>query len=100
MKNLYVSNISYAVDNQQLNDLFAAYGAVNSARIIMDRETGRSKGFGFVEMESDSEANAAISALNGKDIEGRALNVSEARPREESGSFGGGRGRPGPGRRF
>lgn len=100
MKNLYVSNLSYTTDNQQLKALFSPHGTVVSASIIMDRETGRSKGFGFVEMENDREAAAAISTLNGKVIEGRPLKVNEARPREQSRTTTGGRygrGLPGSG---
>ena len=91
-KKLYVGNLSYGTSNSDMEALFAAHGTVQSAQIIMDRDTGRSKGFGFVEMGSDAEAQAAIQALNGKDIEGRALTVNEARPREERGGGGGGRG--------
>lgn len=91
MKNLYVSNFSYATSNQQFEALFSPYGTVLSASVIMDRETGRSKGFGFVEMENDGEATAAISALNGKVIEGRPLKVNEAQPREQSRTTAGGR---------
>ncbi|MFA5205959.1 MAG: RNA-binding protein [Lentisphaeria bacterium] len=92
-KKLYVGNLSYDVTNADLKDMFAAHGSVTSADVIMDREAGRSKGFGFVEMSSDAEAQAAISALNGQEQNGRALTVNEARPREErprSGGFGGG----------
>ncbi|MEY4683864.1 MAG: hypothetical protein RLZ25_323 [Pseudomonadota bacterium] len=101
-KNLYVSNLSYGVDTQQLQEIFEAYGDIQSAKVIMDRETGRSRGFGFVEMTSDTDANSAISALNGKEIDGRAMIVNEARPREEGGSnsFGAGRPRPGANRRY
>jgi cold-inducible RNA-binding protein len=100
-KKLYVGNLSYSVGNRELETMFAAHGAVASATVIMDRDTGRSKGFGFVEMGNDQEANAAIAALNGKDVDGRSLTVNEARPREEkSGGFGGGRGGFGGGRRF
>ncbi len=101
-KKLYVGNLSYTVSNRELEELFAAHGTVESANIIMDRDTGRSKGFGFVEMGNDQEAQAAISALHGKDIDGRSLTVNEARPREErSGGFAGGnRGGFGGGRRF
>ncbi len=88
-RKLYVGNLSYSVRDSDLQDLFAAHGTVDSAQVIMDRDTGRSKGFGFVEMSSDQEAQAAISALNGKEVEGRNLTVNEARPREEGG--GGGR---------
>jgi cold-inducible RNA-binding protein len=95
-KKLYVGNLTYGVTDSSLQQLFAAHGTVQSAQVIMDRDTGRSKGFGFVEMASDQEAQAAIAALNGKDVEGRALNVNEARPKTEGGgrggSGGGGRG--------
>jgi RNA recognition motif-containing protein len=93
-RKLYVGNLSYSVRDSDLQDLFAAHGTVDSAQVIMDRDTGRSKGFGFVEMSSDQEAQAAISALNGREVEGRSLTVNEARPREEGGG-GGGRGRGG-----
>ena len=95
-KKLYVGNLTYGVTDSSLEQLFAAHGTVQSAQVIMDRDTGRSKGFGFVEMASDQEAQAAIATLNGKDVEGRALNVNEARPKTEGGgrggSGGGGRG--------
>ncbi|HYE34212.1 RNA-binding protein [Methylocaldum sp.] len=91
-KKLYVGNLSYSIRNSELEQLFAAYGAVESANVIMDRDTGRSKGFGFVEMSSDQEAQAAISALNGKEVEGRSLTVNEARPPQDKGGFGGGGG--------
>jgi cold-inducible RNA-binding protein len=96
-KKLYVGNLAYGVTDSDLETMFAAHGTVQSVQIIMDRDTGRSKGFGFVEMSSDQEAQAAIAALNGQDKDGRALTVNEARPREErSGSRGGGgRGRGG-----
>src|SRR5215468_2171528 len=97
-KKLYVGNLGYDVDSSALQALFSAHGTVDSAQVITDRDTGRSKGFGFVEMSSDQEAQAAISALNGRDIEGRSLTVNEARPREEGGGGGGGgRGRGGYG---
>jgi len=89
-KNLYVGNLSYSVDNRELENLFAPHGVVESARVVMDRETGRSKGFGFVEMGTDDHARTAISALHGKDVDGRSLTVNEARPREDR--AGGGRG--------
>ena len=93
---LYVGNLSYGVTDGALEQLFAPHGGVKSAKVIMDRDSGRSKGFGFVEMNSDAEAQAAIAALNGKAIEGRNLTVNEARPKEEgSGGRGGGRGRGG-----
>src|SRR5689334_5181620 len=94
---LYVGNLSYSVDSSALEQLFAAHGTVQSAQIITDRDTGRSKGFGFVEMGSDAEAQAAINAMNGQALDGRAIVVNEARPREERpGGFGGG-GRSGGG---
>jgi RNA recognition motif-containing protein len=95
-KKLYVGNLPYSVRNSDLEEMFAVHGTVQSAQVIMDRDSGRSKGFGFVEMESDQEARAAIAALNGKEQDGRALTVNEARPREEGG--GGGRGGGGGGR--
>jgi len=91
-KKLYVGNLSYDVDSSALEQLFTPHGKVNSAQIINDRDTGRSKGFGFVEMGSDDEANAAIADLNGKDHGGRALTVNEAKPRENRPSGGGGGG--------
>lgn len=91
-KKLYVGNLSYDVDSSELEQLFTAHGQVVSAQIINDRDTGRSKGFGFVEMASDDEATAAIAALNGQQHNGRALTVNEARPREERGPRGGGGG--------
>lgn len=101
-KKLYVGNLSYTVSSRDLEEMFATHGAVDSANVIMDRDTGRSKGFGFVEMSNDQAAQAAISALNGKDVDGRSLTVNEARPREErsGGGFGGGRGGFGGGRRY
>src|SRR5271170_7335580 len=96
-KKLYVGNLSYQVDSSELEQLFSAHGQVTSAQIINDRETGRSKGFGFVEMSSDAEAQAAIDGLNGQQHNGRALTVNEARPREERGGGGGGGGRGGYG---
>jgi RNA recognition motif-containing protein len=89
-KKLYVGNLSYGTNSSDLETLFGAHGTVNSAEVIMDRDTGRSKGFGFVEMASDQEAQAAIQALNGKEVDGRALTVNEARPREDRGGGGGG----------
>src|SRR5437016_5532861 len=91
-KKLYVGNLTYGVTDSTLEQMFATHGTVQSAQVIMDRDTGRSKGFGFVEMGSDQEAQAAIAALNGKDVGGRALTVNEARPREERGGGGGGGG--------
>jgi RNA recognition motif-containing protein len=91
-KKLYVGNLSYTVDSSELEQLFAQHGQVVSAQIINDRDTGRSKGFGFVEMASDQEATAAVTALNGQQHNGRALTVNEARPREERSGGGGGGG--------
>ena len=81
--NIYVGNVSYQTDDSRLIELFSEFGEVASARVINDRETGRSKGFGFVEMNDDTAAAAAIEALNEKEIDGRTLRVNEARPREE-----------------
>ena len=81
--NIYVGNLPYSIDRDQLREIFAAYGEVAAARIVNDRETGRSKGFGFVEMADNAQAKAAIEALNGSDIGGRKAVVNEARPREE-----------------
>jgi RNA recognition motif-containing protein len=91
-KKLYVGNLSYQVDSSELEQLFGQYGQVVSAQIINDRDTGRSKGFGFVEMASDDEATAAVNALNGQQHGGRTLTVNEARPREDRGGGGGGGG--------
>jgi RNA recognition motif-containing protein len=96
-KKLYVGNLTYSVTDSTLAQLFSPHGTVQSAQVIMDRDTGRSKGFGFVEMGSDQEAQAAIAALNGKEVEGRALTVNEARPKTEG---GGGRGGGGGGRGY
>ena len=89
-KKLYVGNLSYNVDNAALDQLFREHGHVESATVISDRSTGQSKGFGFVEMSSNAEAESAISALNGKPHDGRTLTVSEAKPREDRGGGGGG----------
>ena len=99
-KKLYVGNLSYQTESSELQELFGQFGTVESAEIISDRETGRSKGFGFVEMGSDEEAQAAIAGMNGKEIGGRTLTVNEAKPKEpRSGGFGGGGGRSGGGGR-
>ena len=94
--NIYVGNLSYSTTEDELRTLFAEHGAVDSVRLITDRDTGRAKGFAFVEMSDGTEANAAIAALNGKDVDGRALTVNEARPRGEG---RGGRGGSGGGSR-
>ena len=92
-KKLYCGNLSYNVSNSDLDQIFGEYGTVQSAEVIMDRDTGRSKGFGFVEMQNDQEAQAAIAGVNGKEHDGRTLTVNEARPREaRSGGSGGGGG--------
>src|SRR6476619_4998307 len=99
-KKLYVGNLSYDVDSNGLQQMFEPYGSVQSAQIINDRDPGRSKGFGFVEMGNDQEAQAAIAALSGKQMGGRSLTVNEAKPREERGGGGsrGGYGGGGGGR--
>ena len=111
MKNIFVGNLNYNATEDDVRSLFERYGAVNSARIMTDRDTGRSRGFAFVEMENENEADQAITALNGYQMDGRALNVNEARPKPERsfgggggggrsrGAAGGGGGRPGGGRR-
>jgi RNA recognition motif-containing protein len=86
---LYVGNLPYSVGDSDLESMFTAYGTVRSAQVIQDRDTGQSKGFGFVEMGSDEEAQAAINALNGKDMNGRSVTVNEARPKTEGGGRGG-----------
>ena len=98
-KKLYVGNLAYGVGNRELEQLFAARGAVRSAEVITDRTTKQSKGFGFVEMDSDQEARAAIAALNGREIEGRSITVNEARPKEGDGGGGKRGGYGGGGRR-
>jgi cold-inducible RNA-binding protein len=101
-KKLYVGNLTYNVNESDLEALFSQYGSVQSAQVIVDRDTNRSKGFGFVEMGSDAEAQAAIQGLNGHDHDGRNLTVNEAKPREERGGGGGrgGYGGGGGGRRY
>lgn len=88
---LYIGNISYSVDSAELTSWFSAHGTVESANVIIDRDTGRSKGFGFVEMSSGEEAQAAIEALDGQEVGGRTIRVNEAKPREPRGGGGGGR---------
>lgn len=100
---LYVGNLSYNVTSQSLEELFTEYGQVKSAQVVQDRDTNRSKGFGFVEMSDNSQAQAAIQGLNLKEVDGRCLTVNEARPREERagrGGGGGGYGGGGGGRRY
>ena len=105
MKNIFVGNLDYNITEEAVRGLFERYGAVNSARIMTDRDTGRSRGFAFVEMENETEADQAITALNGYTLDGRSLNVNEARPKPDRGfggggggrGFGGGGGRPGGG---
>src|SRR3954463_10199474 len=105
-KKVYVGNLGYGVSDSDLQQLFEPFGTVQSAQVIADRDTGRSKGFGFVEMGSDQEAQAAIAALGGKEVGGRTLTVNEAKPREDRGGGGGrgygggGRGGSGGGRRY
>lgn len=97
-KKIYVGNLSYSVDSDQLSQVFSEFGTVDSANVITDRESGRSKGFGFVEMSTDDEAAAAISKLNGQDLGGRAMNISEAKPQApRTGGGGGGNFRGGGG---
>jgi cold-inducible RNA-binding protein len=97
-KKLYVGNLSYSVNDHSLQDAFGAFGSVQSAKVMTDRDSGRSKGFGFVEMSSDAEAQAAISGMNGKSVDGRDMVVNEARPMEpRSGGGGGGYGGGGGG---
>jgi RNA recognition motif-containing protein len=96
-KKLYVGNLAYGVTDSDLQRLFEAHGTVQSAQVIMDRDTGRSKGFGFVEMSSEGEAQAAIAALNGAEVDGRSLTVNEARPKPDGGGGGGRGGRGGYG---
>ena len=95
MKNIFVGNLNYNASEEAVRALFEQYGTVNSARIMTDRETGRSRGFAFVEMANEAEADQAIAALNGYKLDDRALNVNEARPKPDRG-FGGGAGGPRP----
>jgi RNA recognition motif-containing protein len=96
-KKLYCGNLSFKVTSSDLDQMFSQYGTVQSAEVINDRDTGRSKGFGFVEMGSDAEAQAAIEGVNGQEHDGRTLTVNEARPKENRGGGGGGGGRGGYG---
>jgi RNA recognition motif-containing protein len=97
-KKLYVGNLAYTVTDSELQQMFEPHGTVQSAQVIIDRDTGRSKGFGFVEMGSDDEAQAAISAMHGAEMGGRTLTVNEARPKPDAGRGGGGGGGYGGGR--
>jgi cold-inducible RNA-binding protein len=99
MKNIFVGNLSFGTTEDTLRAAFEPYGSVDNVNIIRDRDTGQPRGFAFVEMSNDSEANNAINGLNGKDLDGRSLNVNEARPKSDrgSGGFGGGRGHSGGG---
>jgi cold-inducible RNA-binding protein len=90
MKNIFVGNLNFGATEDAVRSMFESYGTVERVNIITDRDTGRAKGFGFVEMTNDAEAQSAISGLNGKDLDGRALNVNEARPKTEGGGGGGG----------
>ncbi|MCP4642748.1 MAG: RNA-binding protein [bacterium] len=98
--NIYVGNLSYETDNTSLREAFERFGQVEDARVITDRETGRSRGFGFVEMPDDSEGQKAISDLNDTDLQGRSIKVNEARPREDRRPGGGGGGGGGYGSRY
>jgi RNA recognition motif-containing protein len=97
---LYVGNLAFGMTDGDLQNLFGAHGSVRSAQVIMDRDTGRSKGFGFVEMDSGEQAQAAIKAMNGQEINGRALTVNVARPREDRGGSKRGHGAAGGDRRY
>ena len=97
MKNIFVGNLSFGATEDSLRSLFEAYGTVDRVSIVTDRETGRSRGFGFVEMSNDEEGDRAIAAVNGKDLDGRTMNVNEARPKTERSGSGGGGGRSGGG---
>jgi len=97
LKNIFVGNLSFGVTEDAVRSLFEQYGAVERVSIVTDRDTGRAKGFGFVEMTGDAEAERAISSLNGQDLDGRTLTINEARPKEDrGGGFGGGRGNGAP----
>jgi cold-inducible RNA-binding protein len=98
LKNIFVGNLSFSTTEDALRSLFEAYGAVDRVSIVTDRDTGQPRGFGFVEMSGDAEGNRAIDALNGTELNGRALNINEARPKEDRGGGGGGyRGKSGGG---
>ena len=95
MKNIFVGNLSFGATEDAVRSMFEAYGTVDRVSVVTDRETGRARGFGFVEMSSDDEAERAIAALNGRELDGRALNINEARPKEDRGGGGGYRGNGG-----
>ena len=97
MKNIFVGNLSFGATEDTVRSLFEQYGTVERVSIVTDRDTGRAKGFGFVEMSGDAEAERAISSLNGQELDGRNLTINEARPKEDRGGFGGGRGNAGGG---
>jgi len=99
MKNIFVGNLSFGATEAAVRSMFEAHGTVERVSIVTDRDTGQARGFGFVEMTNGAEADAAIAALNGTDLDGRALNVNEARPKADRGSGGGGRGHSGGGSR-
>jgi RNA recognition motif-containing protein len=90
VKNIFVGNLSFGATEDAVRSMFEAYGTVDRVSVVTDRETGRARGFGFVEMSSDEEAERAIAALNGRELDGRALNINEARPKEDRGGGGGG----------
>jgi len=97
MKNIFVGNLSFGATEDAIRTMFEAYGTVDRVNVVTDRETGRARGFGFVEMSVDAEAERAIAGLNGKDLDGRTLNINEARPMEDRGGGGGFRGNSGGG---
>src|ERR1700682_1277120 len=97
MKNIFVGNLSFGATEEKVRSLFEPFGAIDRVSIVTDRDTGQARGFGFVEMSNNSEGDKAIAALNGTDLDGRALNVNEARPKESSGGGGGYRGKSGGG---
>lgn len=92
MKNIFVGNLSFGATEDSIRTMFEAYGTVDRVSVVTDRDTGRARGFGFVEMSVDAEADRAIAALNGRDLDGRTLNINEARPKEDRGGGGGFRG--------
>lgn len=97
MKNIFVGNLSFDATEDAVRSMFEAYGTVDRVNVVTDRDTGRARGFGFVEMSVNAEADRAIAGLNGKELDGRALNINEARPKEDRGGGGGYRGNGGGG---